>query len=220
MKLIQRRFLQGGVSYINNAGASFPLPGMSLQYPGMSHPYPGMSLQYPGMSIPYSGMSLPYYPGMSLSHGSSHPPTITLSPKMAPPELNADLPTPSDVTGNCVGRDLTASTQIHIQLDVDSSVTGTSFLADLARNMVAFGEGHFSLCQESGNERLLLEPVSSQEQYVVTVTGLDATASGNTHGKAVIEKGNDDAPIKSMLMFGRSDTFSRFLCYFRSMHSS
>ena len=214
MKLIQRRFLQGGASYILGPGASFPLPGMSLQYPGMSLEYPGMSLEYPGMSL--------QSPGMSLSHSSSHPPTITLSPKTAPPGLTADLPTSSDVTGNCVGRDLTASTQIHIQLDVDSSVTGTLFLADLARNIVSFGEGRFSLCQESGNGRLLLEPVLSQDQYNVTVTGLEARAyvgSGNTPGKTVIDKENNYAPIKSMLMFGRSDTPPRFLCYLRSMHS-
>jgi hypothetical protein len=188
MKFIQRRFLQGGASYINNnAGASFPLPGMSLQYPGMSiaYPgmsiaYPGMSIAYPGMSIPYSGMSLPYYPGMSLSHGSSHShsPTITQPPHMAPTDLSTGATKVADATADCVGRDLAASTQIHVQLDVDSSVTGTSFVDNLAQSIASFGDAHFSLCQNSGNGRLLLVSTSShRDQNNVTVTGLDTTAS-------------------------------------------
>ena len=196
IKLIQRRFLQGGASYINDAGASFPLPGMSLPYPGMpiphpcmSIPYPGMSIPHPGMSIPYPGMSLPYYPGMSIYHGSSTPATSTVPPSVAPVDSTTDLQqADSEAPVNCVGQDLTASSQIHVQFDVDSSSMGTSFLDNLAQSIVSFGEVHFSLCHSLGDARLLLVPTSLQEQDNAIVTGLDATASsGNTHGKIGIE---------------------------------
>jgi hypothetical protein len=81
---------------------------------------------------------------------------------------------------HCGDRDSTASTQIHVQLDVDTLANHNSlFLQDLAEGIVSFGQGHFSLCQESssGRERLLLELTSKQEQENVSVTGLDATAS-------------------------------------------
>ena len=117
---------------------------------------------------------------MSLSHGSSHShsPTITLPPHMAPTDLSTGMTKVADATADCVGRDLAASTQIHVQLDVDSSVAGTSFVDNLAQSIASFGEAHFSLCQNSGNGRLLLISTSShQDQNNVTVTGLHTTAS-------------------------------------------
>ena len=152
----------GGASYINNAGASFPLPAMST-------PYPGMSIPYPGMSIPY--------PGMSISNGSTFSPTMTLPPNMAPTGSNMDLQRDDNADGSCIGRGSSAGTQIHVQLDVDSLSDATTFLDVLAQSIVSFGELHFSLCPKSGNQRRLLDPVVSEEQYNATVTGLDATAS-------------------------------------------
>ena len=117
---------------------------------------------------------------MSLSDGSSHShsPTITPQSHMAPTEFSTDLAKVADGTADCVGRDLTANTQIHVQLDVDSSVTGTSFVDTLAQSIASFGDAHFSLCKNPGNGRLLLISTSSQQELSnVTVTGLDATAS-------------------------------------------
>ena len=190
MKLIQRRFLQGGASHDNEGGVSFPLPGLSFPLPGMSLPYPGMSLPNPGMSLPNPGMSLPNpsmslpnpgmslpNPGMSLSHSASIVPTMTPSSNTASKGSNTEMPSHPEQAVNCVGRDSTTSTRILVQLDVDSVSNDVSFVDGLAKSIVSFGEVHFSLCQKSSNQRLLLEPMSSQEQANVIVTGLDATAN-------------------------------------------
>ena len=169
--------MDGGAS--NDAGSSFSFSGMSLPDPGMSLPNPGMSLPNPGMSLPYGGTT------------TSQSPTRTASPSMTPTGFN----TYSDEAAiHCVDRDSTASTQIRVQLDVDTLSNGnTLFLQDLATSIVSFGQDHFSLCNKSlsGRDRLLSEPKSLQEQTNVTVTGLDATASysdatesGNAHGKS------------------------------------
>ncbi|KAI2507841.1 hypothetical protein MHU86_6621 [Fragilaria crotonensis] len=161
-----------------NPGMSFPNPGMSLPNPGMSLPNPGMSLPNPGMSLPNPGMSLPN-PGMSLPYVGSQSPTKTVSPSMTPTGFD----TFSDEAAiHCVDRDSTTTTQIHIQLDVDTLNNGkTLFLQDLATSIVSFGQVHFALCHQSlsDNKRLLLEPKSLPEQENVTVTGLDATASSS-----------------------------------------
>ena len=168
MKLIQRRFLQGGTSFGNKAGGSFPLPGLSLPYPGMSLPFPGMSI----------------------SHSASIFPTVTPSSMVAQTPSNpADTPSHHEKPVDCAGRVSTTTTKILVQLDVDTVSNDPSFLDVLAKSIISFGEVHFSLCQKSTNGRLLLEPMSSQEQYNVTVTGLDAIATADTvlsntpHGK-------------------------------------
>ena len=155
---------------------SLPYPGMSLPNPGMSLPYPVMSLPYPGMSLPFPGMSLPN-PGMSLSQSASIAPTVIPSSNMAPKGANAEMPSHPEQAFHCVGRDSTTSTRILVQLDVDSVSNDPSFLDGLVKSIVTFGEVHFSLCQKSGNQRVLLEPMSSQEQYNATVTGLDVTSN-------------------------------------------
>ncbi len=183
MKLIQRRFLQGGASHDNEGGVSFPLPGLSFPLPGLSFPLPGMSLPYPGMSLPNPSMSLPNpgmslpNPGMSLSHSASIVPTMTPSSNTASKGSNTEMPSHPEQAVDCVGRDSTTSTRILVQLDVDSVSNDPSFLDGLVKSIVTFGEVHFSLCQKSGNQRVLLEPVSSQEQYNATVTGLDVTSN-------------------------------------------
>ncbi|KAI2508261.1 hypothetical protein MHU86_6190 [Fragilaria crotonensis] len=211
MKLIQRRFLQGGTSYGNEAGGSFPIPGLSFPYPGMSLPYPGMSTPFPGMSLPFPGMSTPFpgmstpfpgmstpfpgmstpfpgmstpfpgmstpFPGMSLSHSASIYPTVTPSSNIAPKASNTDMPSNPEKPVDCVGRVSTTSTRILVQLDVDAVSNDLSFLDVLAESIVSFGEIHFSLCQTPSNKRLLLEPMSLQEQYNASVTGFDAIAT-------------------------------------------
>ena len=101
------------------------------------------------------------------------------------------MPSNPEKPVDCVGLVSTTSTRILVQLDVDAVSNDLSFLDVLAESIVSFGEIHFSLCQTPSNKRLLLEPMSLQEQYNATVTGLDAIATAadavpsNTPGKTL-----------------------------------
>jgi hypothetical protein len=181
-------------------------PCMSLAYPGMSLPFPGMSLPSPGMSLPFPGMSLPSFPGMSLPYSgmsipfngaalNAKPQMDTFAPSASPSSaptttVPVELPTSSfsrDHAKECTPLDMTAKASVYLRIDVDSMSHGSTLLdslAGLANEIVAFGEMHFSLCQQSGN-RILSELQTKPTPDEVAVTGLEASAAptGNIGGK-------------------------------------
>ena len=112
----------------------------------------------PGMSFPLQPvMSFPLQPGMPMS---TPPPTPSSSPL---PVAESTGCAPPNLTGN-------PSTDITLQLNVETLSGGTAFVQDLAQGVASVAASSFSLCQPYGDRMLWARRTEESK-----VSGLEAS---------------------------------------------